>query len=61
MSEWRYRCPNGHVNIYKRVGGENMHGQTAKETWYCDTCKNYHDNPHYDHVIDAKTGKKVFP
>jgi predicted small secreted protein len=54
---WRYRCPKGHVNVGGRVFKPD--GETAKAKYYCRSCQDNGENPHYDRLIDAKTGEPV--
>lgn len=49
MSGWRYRCPNGHTNWYKRTGTEGLIGQHCDHEYYCDTCKTG-----FNELYDAK-------
>jgi len=56
-ASYRYRCPHGHTAITAAVTPE------AKTKYYCNSCADrqngpYHD-PHYEHLIDAKTGEEV--
>lgn len=56
---WRLRCPNGHADVTERKDDER-HGPAPKTPWYCGTCKQQPGRtPHHDHVIDAKTGRRV--
>lgn len=57
MTGWRYRCPNGHVDVRRRQTDE------SGAEYYCNTCRDKRagewQDPHHDHLIDAKTGERV--
>lgn len=54
---WRYRCPNGHSSFRRCDGGQN--GKQAKSRYYCNTCRQYGENPHHDFVVDMKNDEAV--
>lgn len=60
VASWRFRCPHGHVTVVARRGS-NQHTAGAASRYYCKTCKDGDGDrdPHYDHVVDAKTGRRV--
>jgi len=47
---WRYRCPEGHTNWRSRKSWQKQ----AKSKYYCATCKDNGDDPHFDELVDAK-------
>jgi hypothetical protein len=59
---WRYRCPHGHTSVRARIEA-NQNGEEPEAKYYCKSCadrrKGGRSDPHYDTLIDAKTGKKV--
>lgn len=51
---WRYTCPEGHVNV-KRRGRETQ----AQTRFYCASCHDSGQDPHYNTLVDQKTGREV--
>jgi hypothetical protein len=48
VERYRYRCPNNHTSWDKTNGG----------IW-CAICSRQGLDPHYHHVMDAKTGEHI--
>lgn len=59
MHRWRLRCPHGHVDVVERGRTRHHGGPKPASPYYCRTCKDGAHDPHHDHVVDAKTGRRV--
>lgn len=55
IEPWRLQCPNGDRGYQLR------HGESAESRVYCNICQRRGDDPHHDHLIDAKTGEEIDP
>ena len=54
---WRLRCPHGDTGWTTRAGGKD----DPESPVYCETCQTQGRDPHYDHLVDVKTGERVVP
>lgn len=58
MTKWRFTCPHGDTAWIPRLN-DSKNGGPAQSRFYCRTCRKYDRDPHFDSLVDQKTGNRV--